>query len=180
MERNTVEKTLKEEIDAKSRIKMSVQARLVYVKRHKPQHPHHAMVSPRGRWNAYTCGIGMTTVNKQVQITMENKISAFVYRNIRGCPTYVDTNCYKGLVRPIMEYTATAWDPHQQLVPNSLDKVQRRADRHITQDLSLSTSASGLVSKRLQPLGDRRRVAKTMMMYETINGFVDINPEKTL
>ena len=113
---------------------------------------------------------------------MENKIIAFVYRNIRGCPTNVDTNCYKGLVRPIMEmeYAATVWDPHQQLVPNSLDKVHRRADRHITQGFSLGTSASGLVSKLLQPLGDRRRVAKTMMMYETINGSVDTNPEKTL
>ena len=31
----------------KSRIKRSGQARLVYVKRHKPQHPHHVKESPR-------------------------------------------------------------------------------------------------------------------------------------
>ena len=38
-----------------------------------------------------------------------NKISAFVYRTIRGCPTKVHSTCYKGLVRPIMEYAATIW-----------------------------------------------------------------------
>ena len=46
MERNTVERAVRTEIDAKSRIKRSGQARLVSVKRHKPQHLHHVKVSP--------------------------------------------------------------------------------------------------------------------------------------
>ena len=36
MERNTVERAVKTEIDAQSRVERSVQARLAYVKRHKP------------------------------------------------------------------------------------------------------------------------------------------------
>ena len=38
---NEIQLKVKTETDAKSRIKLSGQARLVYVKRHKPQHPNH-------------------------------------------------------------------------------------------------------------------------------------------
>ena len=42
-------KNIKKEVSRhKNRIKRSGQARLVYVKKHKPQHPHHVKVSPRG------------------------------------------------------------------------------------------------------------------------------------
>ena len=58
MERNTVERAIKTERDAQSRTKRNGQAQLVYVKRHKLQHPHHVKVSPRGLlrrdWNTKT------------------------------------------------------------------------------------------------------------------------------
>lgn len=114
----------------------------------------------------------------QTSASKANKISAFVYRNIRGCPINVHTNCYKGLVRPIMEYAATVWDPHQQVLSNSLEKVQRRAARRIMQDFSPTTSASELVSRlNLQPLSDRRVAARAMMMYKIVNGLVDLQPQ---
>ena len=47
MERNTVERVVTTERETKSRIKRSGVARLVFVKRHKPQHPQHVKVSPR-------------------------------------------------------------------------------------------------------------------------------------
>ena len=45
---DTREQAIKMKRDAKSRIKRSGQARLVSVKRHKPQHLHHVKVSPLG------------------------------------------------------------------------------------------------------------------------------------
>ena len=48
MEQNTVARAVRREIDAKSRIKRSGQAWLVYIKRYKPKHPHHGDVSQRG------------------------------------------------------------------------------------------------------------------------------------
>ena len=47
MDRNTVERAVQTETDAKSRIKRSGQARLVYVKGHTPQ-PHRVKVNLRG------------------------------------------------------------------------------------------------------------------------------------
>ena len=36
--------------------------------------------------------------------TKNNGVSAFAYANPRGCPSAVQTHCYKGLVRPVLEY----------------------------------------------------------------------------
>ena len=41
-----------------------------------------------------------------------NSIKAFLHRNIKSCPLKVKDNCYKIMVRPIMEYTYTVWSPY--------------------------------------------------------------------
>ena len=56
--------------DAKSRAKKSGQARLAYVQRHNPQHPHHVNVSSRGRLTRdRTPQKAWTTENAQVSRT---------------------------------------------------------------------------------------------------------------
>ena len=34
---------------------------------------------------------------------------------------------YKGLVRPILEYGSSVWDPHDEGLIDDLEKVQKRA-----------------------------------------------------
>ena len=43
---------------------------------------------------------------KHIQSTAAkaNKVSSFAYRDLKGCPPAVQTHCYKGLVRPVLEY----------------------------------------------------------------------------
>ena len=41
-----------------------------------------------------------------------NSIKAFLQRNIKSCPLKVKDNCYKTMVRPIMEYACTVWSPY--------------------------------------------------------------------
>jgi hypothetical protein len=106
-----------------------------------------------------------------------NKTSAFVYRNLRGCPHPVQNQCYKGLVRPVLEYAAPIWDPHQQHLSDSLEMVQRRSARRILHDFRPTTSASGLVSGlNLDPLKLRRTSAKATMMYKIMGGLIDLAP----
>lgn len=111
-----------------------------------------------------------------------NKISAFVYRTIRGCPVKVHSTCYKGLVRPIMEYSATVWDTPTSETPgayDSLEKVQRRSARRIFRDFRSTTSASDLVKRLELPLlSNRRTVARSVMMYKVIHGLVDLKPKE--
>ena len=86
-----------------------------------------------------------------------NRTSAFVYRNIRGCSHSTHTNCYKGLVRPTLEYASPVWDPHQKTLVDSLEKVQRRAARRIVQDFSKDSSATTILENlKLTPLKERQ------------------------
>ena len=110
-----------------------------------------------------------------------NKVNTFAYRNFKGCPTDVQTHCYKSLVRPVLEYTAVVCDPHQQHLKSSLEMVQRRSDRRILHDFSCTSSASALVAQlQLENLQSRRTSDRVSMMYNIINGLVVVNPAELL
>ena len=43
--------------------------------------------------------------------TKVNRTLGFLRRNLSSCPQDVKETAYKGLVRPILEYTSPVWDP---------------------------------------------------------------------
>ena len=43
-----------------------------------------------------------------------NKVLAFLRRNVSNCPQHIKADCYKTLVRPILEYGCAVWDPHHR------------------------------------------------------------------
>ena len=59
--------------------------------------------------------------------TKANNTRAFLQRNLRACPKDIRAKCYTTLVRPIVEYAGTVWDPHVQKHIDCVEKVQRRA-----------------------------------------------------
>ena len=61
---------------------------------------------------------------------------AFLQRNTAFCPMEFKTHCYNMFVRPIMEYSATAWSPHNTLSISKLERVQRMAARYVLNDYS--------------------------------------------
>ena len=50
----------------------------------------------------------------------------FFGRNLFSCPQDVREAVYKGLVRPILEYGSSVWDPHYEGLIDDLEKVQKR------------------------------------------------------
>jgi len=113
--------------------------------------------------------------------TKANRASAFAYRNIKGSPTRVQVRCYKGIVRPLMEYASTVWDPHQANHTNLLERVQRRSARRILHNFSRTCSASAMVRQLgLQTLESRRTTAKASMIYKMVNDIVDIDTSHIL
>ena len=44
---------------------------------------------------------------------------------------------YKGLVRPVLEYGSSVWDPHTHGLQEELEKVQNRAARFVTGNYGL-------------------------------------------
>ena len=56
-----------------------------------------------------------------------SRILNLLRRTMRDCYRDAKTNAYSALVRPILEYSAPVWAPHEQQHINALEKVQRRA-----------------------------------------------------
>ena len=54
-------------------------------------------------------------------------------RNLFSCPQDVREAAYKGLVRPILEYGSSVWDPHYECLIDVLEKVQKRAARFVSE-----------------------------------------------
>ena len=112
------------------------------------------------------------TVNKG------NKTVGFLRRNFRECTTTVKAATYKTMVRPVLEYASTVWDPSNQGDIEALEMVQRRAARYVFNNYTDRTPGcvtSMLVNLKWEPLAERRATNRLLMLFKIQNGLVDIN-----
>ena len=61
-----------------------------------------------------------------------NRTLGFLRRNLFSCPQDGKEAAYKSMVRPILEYGSTVWDPHCNGLNDELENVQKRAARFVT------------------------------------------------
>ena len=61
-----------------------------------------------------------------------NRTHGFLRNNLAACPKDVKESAYKGLVRPVLEYGSSVWDPQSILLLDELEKMQKRAARFVT------------------------------------------------
>ena len=100
---------------------------------------------------------------------------AFLQRNMRGCPRDTRAQCYSTLVRPIMEYASTIWDPHTQKDIDCLEKTQRCCTRFVYQDFQRTSSVTQMMTQLgWESLAERRAKAEATMMYRAVHGLVCI------
>ena len=64
--------------------------------------------------------------------TKANRTLGCLRQNLFSCPQDVREAAYKGLVRPILEYGSSVWDPHYEGLIYDLEKVQKRAAMFVT------------------------------------------------
>ena len=104
-----------------------------------------------------------------------NVIKAFLQRNLLHCPKHVKSNCYKTLLRPVLEYAATVWSPFTQSDISRLERVQKRAACFVMCDYSRYSSVSAMITSLNWPtLEQRRNYLKLVMFYKIIRGFAII------
>ena len=60
-----------------------------------------------------------------------NNTLAFLRRNLRIQSTQLKTTAYQTLVRPLLEYGCTIWDPYTENNINCIEMVQRRAAQYV-------------------------------------------------
>ena len=91
-------------------------------------------------------------------------------RNISSCSKSTKELAYKTLVRPVLEYASSAWDPHQTTQINKLEAVQRKAARFVTAEHSRQASVTKLLEDlKWRTLLNRRFVARQTMLFKALN-----------
>ena len=107
---------------------------------------------------------------------MANRILDFLRRNLYVCPHEVKEAAYKGLVRPVLEYSGSVWDPSGIGLQNELEKVQNRAARFVTGNYNFETGSMTYIFEHLkwESLKKRRRYSKLILLYKGLKGKTSI------
>ena len=79
---------------------------------------------------------------------------------------------YKGLVRPVLEYGSSVWDPHTHGLQEELEKVQNRAARFVTGNYVFETgSMTGILGQlKWESLKKRRKDSRLILLYKGLKG----------
>ena len=114
------------------------------------------------KWNSH-----IRNVCSRANITL-----SFLRRNLFSCPQDVKEAAYKTLVRPILEYGSTVWDPHCNGLIDELENVQKRAARFVTRNYSYETgSMTGILEElKWETLQKRRKGNRLILMYKDLKG----------
>ena len=118
------------------------------------------------KWNTHVSNI----------CTKANRNLGFLRRNLSACPQDVKESAYKGLVRPVLEYGSSVWDPSSILLQEELEKVQKRAARFVTGNYLYETgSMTGILEQlKWESLKKRRRDSRIIMLYKGLKGAASI------
>ena len=66
--------------------------------------------------------------NHHIQV-MTQKAAKMLKRTLYKCDSTVKATAYTTVIRPTLEYAVAVWDPHQQYLIDSIERIQRRAVR---------------------------------------------------
>ena len=66
------------------------------------------------RWNTQVSNV----------CTKANRTLGFLRRNLYSCPQEVKEAAYKALVRPVLDYGSSVWDPPDVVLQEELESVQ--------------------------------------------------------
>ena len=111
-----------------------------------------------------------------------NKVKGFLQRNLYNCPISIKTNCYKSMIKPIVEYACTIWAPHTQKDIAAIESIQRRAARFVCNNYSSFTSVNALLSYLQWPILEHCRnhwQLKVLTMFKIVHNLIDV-PSNTL
>ena len=78
---------------------------------------------------------------------------------------------YKSMVRPILEYGSTVWDPHCNGLNDELENAQKRAARFVTRNSYETGSMTGILEElKWEILQKRRKDNRLILLYKGLKG----------
>ena len=114
------------------------------------------------KWNTHVSNV----------CTKANRTLGFLRRNLYSCHQQVKEAAYKGLVRPILDYSSSVWDHSGVVLQEELESVQKRAARFVTGNYSYETgSMTGILGQsKWEPLKKRRKDNRLTLLYKCLKG----------
>ena len=108
--------------------------------------------------------------------TKANRTLGFLRRNLYACPKEVKEAVCKGLVRPVLEYSGSVWDPSGVGLQNELEKFQNQAARFETGNYNFETGSMIGILEHLKwdSLKKRRRDSRLILLYKGLKGKASI------
>ena len=84
---------------------------------------------------------------------------------------------YIGLVRPIIEYCSTVWDPYQKKYITQLEAIQRRAARYVCSNYDYRASVTEMLQRlQWESLEYRRQRNRLIMLFKIHHSLIAIVP----
>ena len=116
------------------------------------------------RWNTHVSNV----------CTKANRTLGFLRRNLYSGPQEVKEAAYKGLVRPVLDYGSSVWDPPGVVLHEELESVQKRAARIVTGNYNYETgSMTGILGQlKWKSLKKRRKDNRLILLYKGLKGKV--------
>ena len=118
------------------------------------------MITNDLRWNTHVSNV----------CTKANRTLGFLRRNLYACPQEIKEAAYKGLVRPVLEYSGSVWDLSGVGLQNELEKVPNRAARFVTGNDNFETgNMTGILEYlKWESLKKRRRDNRLIFCYTKV------------
>ena len=103
-------------------------------------------------------------------VTKANRNLNMIRRNLGQCSCKIKCQAYLSLVRPILEYGQTVWDPYQLKHIDQVERVQRKAIRYVMTNYDQKASVTAMRENLEWPtLQQRRCVARLTMFHKIMN-----------
>ena len=106
----------------------------------------------------------------------------FLRRIFYACLQEVKQAAYKGLVRPVLEYSGSVWDPSGVSLQNELEKVQNQAARFVTGNYNFETGSMTAILEHLksESLKKWRRDNRFILLYKGLKGKASIPTDELI
>ena len=114
------------------------------------------------KWNTHISNI----------CTKANRTLGFLRRTLFSCPKDVKEAAYKEMVRPILKYGSSVWDPYTDKLQEELEMVENRAADFVTRNYVYeSGSMTGILGQlKWESLKKRRKDNRLILLYKSLKG----------
>lgn len=103
----------------------------------------------------------------------------FLRVKLRNATKDVKLMAYKTFIRPVLEYAAVVWSPHQKGLINELERIQRLAARFICSRYKKTDSVTEMLNScKLELLETRRKRNRIKLLFQILQGQINIDKSR--